>query len=149
MNEKDELVDKYKYLKNKIDNYKNLINRSKCPCCEQEIDYKIYEIKIPELELELQDIDKRLDKLIPIVTEENIKKALEEQNKRKKHKIKIDEYIKKNRNILNKAIRDYNKGIKNYLPNVLNEEKPIWNEAMEFNLDNRNMEENEELYFEV
>jgi len=149
MTEKDELVGKYRYLKKKIDNYNNLLNRSKCPCCEQKIDYKIYEIKIPKLELELQNIDARLDKLIPIITEENIKKALEEQNKRKKHRIKIDEYIKKNRNILNKAIRDYNKGVKKYLPNVLNEEKSMWNEAMEFHLDNRDMEENDELYFEI
>lgn len=148
-NTKIELVEKYQYLKKKIKNYGTLIHRSKCPCCEQKIDYKIYEVEIPKLVLELQNIDKKLDELIPIVTEENIKKVLENQNKRSKHKIKIDKYIRKNRSILNKAIRDYNKGIGNYLPNIPNEVKLIWNEAMEIHLDNRYMEENEELYFDL
>lgn len=147
--EKEELVHEYRYSRRKLDNYMDLVHRSECPHCEQKIDYKFYESKIPKIELKLQGINKRFDEIIPIIIKMDKEEALANQKKYKEHKKRIDEYIKQNINKLNKCIKDYNKGIENYLPYIQDREKSTWNEAMEWYLDNRNMEENEELYFEI
>jgi len=146
-NEKRKLLEKLHYLKSKVKNYKNLLNRSECPCCEQKIDYKIFETKIPDLESNIFNIDKRLDEIIPILRKMYHKIACENEKKHKERRKQIEEYLKINRNKLNKAIRDYNKGLDPYLPEIPEKEKELWNDAMEHHLDNRNLDENEELCF--
>lgn len=147
--EHKKLVDEFNYLKNKLNKYKNLDHRSECPCCDQKIDYKFYQLKIPDIESKLKFIDKRLNETIPLLINLDRKCGEENDRRRKEHGLKITKYIKENKNVLNKAIRDYNNGLETYLPLIPNGEKQIWNEAIEKHLDNRNIDENEELYFEI
>ena len=71
---------------------------------------------------------------------------VKEQEKKEWNK-KLEEYLIKNRNKLNKAIRDLE------LPNDItdNEEKNLWNDAIEKQIDNRNITylDEFELQFEI
>lgn len=147
--ELNDLNDRYLYLERKLDNYEQLMHREKCPCCNQEIDCSFYEKEIPRIKSKLLKIANQRDLLIPRVIEiekEEARKYHEEQQEKKN---RVNEYIQRNRNKLNKAIRDYNNGIDNYLPSIPDSEKETWNEAMEWHLDNRNMDDNDELCFEL
>jgi hypothetical protein len=148
--ERDQLVEKRNYLQDKLKNYKDLKNRTVCPCCEREINWKAYQALIPSIEYKLQEIEKRFDIIIPEIIKLTREKArIREINQKEKQKI-VQDYLQKNRNILNKSIRDYNKGVDDYLPKIIDKkEQQLWNKAMELQLDNRNMNENDELYFEI
>ena len=147
--ELNKLNERYNYLKKKLANYRELQYRSECPYCNQPTDRDYFLSKIPGMESEMQKIEARRVEIIPIVRKMDNEKAREIEERWKKERKQVEDYITLNKNKLNKAIREYNKGAENYLPTIPDAEKPIWNEAMEIHLDNRNMDENEELCFEV
>ena len=147
--EKEILIDKRNYYNNKLNNYKDLENRSKCPCCEQKINLEYFKKEIPIIEKKLTRIKEELDPIIKKIIQLNITIQKINSEEQKKHKKQIIDYIQQNKNKLNKCIRDYNKGIENYLPNIIESEKKIWNKAMEYHIDSRNIIENDELYFEI
>lgn len=124
---------------------KDLDHRSNCPLCKQKIDYNFYTKQIPELERKIKILEAWIDQNYsysktckiahPIIELEEIK--------RKEHQITVESYLKENRNALNKTIRTFE------LPEINDlEEKKLWNEAIEIQLDNKGMDESDELQFE-
>lgn len=146
---RNELLDKRSYYREKLKNYKDLQYRSECPCCEQKTNREYFKRKIPTIEKKSEEVKEELDPIVKKIIQLNkiVVKAKDEEHK--KHRKETDDYIKQNRNQLNKAIRNYNKGIEIYLPNISDIEKKIWNKAMEYHLDSKNIDENDELYFEI
>lgn len=141
------LLDKRSYYREKLKNYKTLQYRSKCPCCEQKTSRDYFKNKIPKTEKKFQELLNEINIIVPKIKElEKIVKIYTE-NKNKEHRKQVSDYIQKNKNKLNKCIRDYNNGLEQYLPNIPINEKKIWNEAMEYHLDSKNVCENDELCF--
>ena len=137
------------YLRHQIETYRRLEHRSACPCCDQKIDWEEYNLKIPDLEEKLKMVLDELELLYPKIKE---LMKIEIEAKQLQQKIKtqqIEKYLQQNRNKLNKAIRDYHKGVKNYLPSIPNSEKKTWNDAMELQLDKRGLDDNDELLFDL
>lgn len=147
--ERNELFRKRSYYKKKLENYKNLQDRSECPCCEQKTNREYFKNEIPIIEEILQKLLNNIETIVLKTLELEKPIRIDNENKIEEHKKQINIYIHKNKNIMNKTIRDYNKGIENHLPNIIESEKELWNEAMEHHLDNKNMVENDELYFEI
>ena len=145
----DELNDQYHRLRRQIEDYDELSCREACPCCRQEVDRNYYKKQIPEIKEEMERIDKERKAIIPAYWEEKKQRGIKYDLEQKERWNRIKDYITKNRNKMNKAIRDYDKGVDNYLPDLSEAEKKQWNEAIEWHLDNRGLDDNEELCFEV
>lgn len=147
--ERNSLWDYRDGLTKKIKNYKDLQDRSECPYCHQKTNKEHYRNEVPALLERLEEYLARLDKLYPKI--KLLEKPIADENYRrmKEKQGKVQDYLKNNRNKLNKAIRDYNNGKEHYLPSIPAAEKELWNSAMEFQLDNRGLDENEELCYEV
>lgn len=129
---------------------KKLIDRDTCPCCNQKLTYDVNDDVLNDLKSIIDKI--WIKRELEIKKEKTIlaKKQEEEDKINKILKAKINDYLKNNRNRLNKAIRDYyNPKISQYLP-IINsiDEKQLWNAAMEIQLDRRDIEENYDLYFQ-
>jgi len=148
-----EILEKLNYLRQKFKNYSDLVDRNCCPQCEQVINPTFFKQKADKLKEKVDflcawiDYNRNYNKLC------SIRKPIVENNKELEamEKERINGYLENKRNRINKTIRDYNNGVDEYLPNniITIEEKKLWNAAMNLQLDNRNMEENEELLFEV
>ena len=147
--QRNELFSKRKYYQEKLKNYKDLQDRSECPCCEQKVNREYFKNKIPKTEAKFQEVLNRIEPIILKIQKLQKIIRIDTENKNKEHRKQINEYIQKNRNILNKCIRDDNKNIKNYLPNIIEAEKETWNEAMEKHLDKKGLDNNDELCFEI
>ena len=147
--ELNKLNERYSYLNKKLKHYKALQYRSMCPYCNQETDRDYFLSKIPGIESEMQKIDAKWEEMMPIVLEREKEQARIKEKDYREKQARIADYLTLNKNKLNKAIREYNKGAENYLPNIPDTEKPMWNEAMEIHLDNRNMDENDELCYDM
>ena len=145
---RNELLDKRSYYREKLKNYKMLQDRSECPCCEQKTNREYFKNKIPKTKEKFQELLNEIKIIIPKIQKLEKIVRKDNENKNKEHRKQINNYIQQNRNKLNKCIREYYKGIENYLPNISKAEKELWNEAMEHHLDNKNIDENTELYFE-
>ncbi len=149
----EEILEKLNYLRYKFKNYSVLVDRAYCPQCEQVIDPKFFKQKTEGLKEKIDflcawiDYNRNYHKLC------QIRKPIMEYNEdlEKMEKKRINGYLEKKRNRINKTIRDYNNGADEYLPDgiITIEEKKLWNTAMNLQLDNRNMDENEELLFEI
>lgn len=147
------ILEELNYLRYKFKNYSNLVDRVHCPHCEQTINPIFFKQKADKLKEKIDflyawiDYNRNYHKLC------RIRKPIVEYNEEleKMEKIRINDYLENNRNRINKAIRDYNNGVNEYLPDciITIEEKELWNTAMNLQLDKRNMDENEELLFEI
>lgn len=146
---RNELFNKRSYYQEKLDNYEDLQNRSECPYCEQKTNREYFKNKIPEIEENLREILNEIEILIPKIRGLEQIVRVDNEIKNKEYRKRVVNYITQNRNRINKVIRDYNKGVEIYLPNIPDTEKKIWNEAMEYHLDSKNIDENDELYFEI
>lgn len=133
-----------KYIKHKLEMCEELQNRVYCPHCEQKIDSEFYEKQISSWRDKKEflefwntfnyDLRKRLR--WPL-------NKIEEQEKKEWNK-KVEEYLIKNRNRLNKAIRDLELPI-----DIIDiEEKRLWNDAVEIQCDNKGLMEIDEIEFE-
>lgn len=142
----NELSEKLRYLRDRLKHCEELTHRSECHCCRQKIDPKFYEKQIPELKFKIEIIYAWISQNYDRFKLARIQKPiLEKKNEeRKKWETKINNYLKANRNLLNKAIRTFE------LPKITDiEEKKLWNEAIQLQLDNRGMDEDEDLEFEI
>lgn len=147
------ILEKLNYLRYKFKNYSALVDRVCCPQCEQIINPIFFKQKIDKLKEKIDflcawiDYNRNYHKLC------RIRKPIMEHNEEleKMKKKRINGYLENKRNRINKTIRDYNNGVDEYLPkNIITiEEKELWNAAMNLQLDNKNVDENEELLFEV
>lgn len=142
------LWEKRDFLRYRLKSYKDLQNRSECPYCGQKTKRKYYKDEIPNIMVKTEEVMDKLEETYPKIIE--LEKPLVEKRdkERKERGEKIQGYLKINRNILNKAIRDYDKGVEKYLPDIPDCDKEIWNSAMERQLDNKGFDDNEELMYE-
>jgi len=124
-----------------------LQDRVYCPFCEQKVDSEFYKKQIPKWRDQKEFIEAWLD--FNFYLEKRLREPLNkiEEQKRKEWKKKVKDYILKNRNKLNKAIRTLE------LPDdiITDEEKRLWNDAIETQIDNRNITylDEFELQFEI
>lgn len=140
-------IERLKYIRHKLEMCEELQNRIYCPYCEQKIDSDFYKKQIPSWRDKKEFLESWID--FDFYLEKRLRRPLnkiKEQEKKKWNK-KVEEYRIKNRNKLNKAIRDLE------LPNdIINtEEKKLWNDAIEKQIDNRNITylDEFELQFEI
>ena len=147
--ERDILCETRDYLIRKLKNYKKLQFRSQCTCCEQTTDREFFKNKIPDIESELKEIIEKLESLLPELHKNWIEKGIKQYMEGKERIKRLNDYITLNKNTLNKVIRDYNKGVEDYMPSIPDTEKSMWNEAMETHLANKNLDDNDELCFEI
>lgn len=143
----DELGDKFGSFRSMLKEYKQLAYRETCPLCKQKINAKEFEDQIPKLERNIAIIDAWFTQNYTWSKKVKIEKPLRELKERqeKERKERVHHYLEKNRNKLNKAIRTFE------LPTDIttNDEKELWNEAMQLQLDRRGMDENDDLEFEI
>jgi len=112
-----------------------LQDRLYCSFCEQKVDSDFYKAQIPEWRDKKDFLESWID--FNFYLEKKLRRPLnkiKEQEKKEWNK-KVEEYRIKNRNKLNRAIRDFE------LPGdiIETEEKKLWNDAIERQLDNRNI----------
>ena len=142
-----DLIDKLGYFRSELKDCKNLTHRSECPLCRQKIDWKYFENKIPELERKIKIIEAWINQNYNYNRRCRIGRPIAEleykQNKERKEQIEL--YLENNRNKLNKAIRT----LELPMDITTNDEKEIWNDAIELQLDKRGMDEIDELEFEI
>lgn len=147
------LETKYKKLITELDrlriiltDYKRLTHREECPLCRQKIHSKYFEEQIPIIVKKMKVIEawittcynykKRFKIRTPIT-------KLEEQQKRE-WKRKVNIYWETNKAKFNKTILTF------ALPTtvVSDEEKKLWNDAMNLQLDKRGLEEEDEFFYQ-
>ena len=149
--ERNLLQDKRTYLERKVKHYNNLFNRSTCPTCYQKIDWNFFKEDLPNVQGKLDKVNTKLEVLYPKI------KALmypiwEARDKfNKERNVLRKGYLLKNKNRLNRSIREYNKGLEVYMPAITDKaEQELWNWAMECQLANRDLDDtNEELMFAI
>lgn len=142
-----EIIDKLGYLRATLKGYMRLENRSVCPLCESKIIRNYYEKMIPEIKNRIEFLEmwisqnynysKRCRIGMPItLMREKLKKQQDQQ---------VRNYLSENRNKINRAIRTFE------LPKEIktNDEKRLWNEAIQLQLDKKRMDEIDDLEFEI
>lgn len=144
--------DELRLYRARLKDYKQLQFRSTCPCCQQDTNREYYRDLIPITEDRIEVLEEKLAKIyIQIETlAKPINEARNEFNKQREVLRKA--YLLQNRNRLNKTIRDYTNGKDIYMPTITtNDEKELWNNAMEIQLANKtDMDDmNDELLFEL
>lgn len=143
----NDIIDTLGYLRATLKDYTKLEHRSTCPLCEQKINRDHYEKKIPEIKNKINfleiwidqnyDYSKRCRIETPII--------LMREKQKKQQDQQVRNYLNENRNKINKAIRTFElpEDIKN------NDEKILWNDAIQLQLDKKGMDENDDLEFEI
>lgn len=143
----DEIIDKLGYLRVILKDYTKLEHRSTCPLCEQKINGSYYEKMIPEIKNKIELLEmwisqnynysKRCRIGMPI--------RLMREKQKKQQDQQVRNYLHENRNKINRAIRTFE------LPNDIknNDEKILWNEAIQLQLDKKGMDEIDDLEFEI
>lgn len=142
----EEIIDKLGYLRATLKDYTRLEHRSMCPLCESKINRAYYEKKIPEIKNKIKFLEIWIDQNYNYSKRCRIGMPLilMEDTLKKQKKQEILKYLSENRSVINKAIRTFE------LPNIKsNDEKVLWNEAIQFQLDKKGMEENDDLEFEI
>ncbi len=61
--------------------------------------------------------------------------------------IQIKDYLKHHRTSINRAIKQSNEGNFKHLPRIPKKDKKLWNKTMKYQLNKRNLQSNEELFF--
>ena len=143
----DEIIDKLLYLRATLEDYTRLEHRSTCPLCESKIDKCHYEKMIPEIKNKIEFLEIWIDQNynyskrcrigMPItLMREKLKKQQDQQ---------VRNYLSENRNKINRAIRTFE------LPNDIknNDEKILWNDALQLQLDKKGMDEIDDLEFKI
>jgi len=125
------IIEKRDYLKNKIKHSIDLENRSECPYCYQKINWKEFEKAIPELKEELRRFEKDLEEILPKKRELELELGRIWEKRRKNENKSIEEYIKQNKVMMDNVIKNYRKGVVDFLPKINNDEKELWNKAIE------------------
>jgi hypothetical protein len=142
-----DLIDKLGYFRALLKDYKKLSHRCNCPLCSQKIDSKEFEKQIPELEWKIKIIEAWIDQNYSYSKRGRIERPIADlrYKKEKEHKQQVQKYLTEKKNKLNKTIRTFE------LPNDIEtiEEKELWNEAMQFQLDKRGIEEDDDFEFEI
>ncbi|MBA7492078.1 hypothetical protein ES702_02627 [subsurface metagenome] len=124
-----------------------LQNRVYCPHCEQKVDSEFYKKQIHSWRDKKEFLESWID--FNFYLEKRLRRPLNKikEQEKKEWKKKVEEYLIKNRNKLNKAIRELE------LPNDITntEKKKLWNDAIEKQIDNRNITylDEFELQFEI
>jgi hypothetical protein len=143
----DEIIDKIGCLRVILKDYMKLEHRSMCPLCDSKINRSYYEKKIPEIKNKIKFLEMWIDQNYNYSKrcKIGIPLTLMREKLKKQHKQQILNYLSENRNRINKAIRTFE------LPNNIknNDEKRLWNEAIQLQLDKKGMDENDDLEFEI
>ena len=142
----DDMIDKFKYFQAELKDHERLSHRKECPLCRQKIDSEIYMKQIPELKRNIEIIEAWIVQNYNYFKLGKIRRHISilEVKRIKEEKREVEAYLKKNRNVINKTIRTFE------LPEIKEiEEKKLWNEAIELQLDNKGMPENDDLLFEI
>lgn len=146
--ERDSLFERIAYLKYKIKHFSELEHRSECPCCESKINFELqFKPRLESLKEELMQLDQQVDNLTIQI------KPLETQERELQQKIKkefdkqVQEFYNKNKPLFNKTTKQAHNNLPITLPsNLSQEEKSLWNRAMDFyHLDRPSMEDLEDL----
>ena len=146
------MASEYQLYKARLKDYKNLQFRSTCPCCQQDTNREYYRDLIPITEDRIVVLDEKLHSIYTKI--QTLQKPISEERYKfeKEREVLCKAYLLKNRNRINKTIRDYNNGVENYMPYIcFTDEKKLWNNAMEIQLANKpDMDDtNDELMFEI
>ncbi len=143
----DDIIDKLGYLRSILKDYERLVHREECPLCSHKISSEYYEKQIPQIKSKINFLETWITQNYSYAKRHRIGRPITELRyiKEKERKAQIEQYIIKNRNKLNKAIRTFE------LPTdiIANDEKELWNIAIELQLDKRGMSENEDLEFVI
>ncbi len=139
------IIDKLGYLRNIIEDYERLEHREDCPLCNHKISSEYYEKQIPKIKNKIRFLEAWIDQNYSYTKRYRIGRPITELTyiKEKERKAQIEQYIIKNRNKLNKVIRTFE------LPTdiITNNEKELWNIAIQIQLDKKGMDENDDLEF--
>lgn len=142
-----DIIDKLGYLRKVLKDYEKLSHRDTCPLCRGAISSTFYEKEIPKIKNNIGFLQAWIEqnynhsKLCKIRKPTTELKAKEREAWVKK----VKSYLNENRNKINKSIRTLD------LPDDIttNNEKRLWNEAIQIQLDNKGMFENEDIEFEM
>ncbi len=141
-----DLIDKLSYFRAELKSREKLNHRKECPLCRQKIDSQIHMKQVPVLKMKIEIIEAWIDQNYNYAKRCKIGMPIAILNERriKEEKRKVEAYLKQNRNVINRTIRTFE------LPEIKEiEEKKLWNEAIELQLDNKDMDESDDLLFEI
>ena len=140
------LIDKLKYFRADLKSRERLNHRKECPLCGQKIDSEIHMKQVSVLKMKIEIIEAWIDQNYNYFKLCKIRRPITILNEKrvKEEKRKVEAYLKKSRNVIDKTIRTFE------LPEIKEiEEKKLWNDAIELQLDKNGMPENEDLLFEI
>jgi len=142
-----DIIDKLGYLRAILKDYTKLEHRNTCPLCEQKINTVHYEKKIPEIKNKIRFLEMWIEQNYNYSKRCRIGKPIAEMRdiQKKQRDQQVRNYLSENRNKINKAIRTFD------LPNDIktNDEKGLWNKAIQIQMDKKGMPENDDLEFEI
>lgn len=121
------------------DELSKITGKCYCPTCGREFDEE-YSNKIRILLdiviIEINETIKEMERLKSLMAPKMEKKRLKREEERKKRKEQVKKYIDENKKKFRMAIQLYRKGEENYLPDIQEEEKELWNDAIESFIEN-------------